>query len=87
MNRVVNEYVRRNWETIRSDLAMGEDHVGSFDAGQRVGEGYYNAGMHGAGPTSSHYAETSYVKIRIRLVPGSDPPEPFIVTAYPSGLP
>jgi hypothetical protein len=86
MNRTINEYVRRNWDAIRSDLAMYAQHRASFDAGHRVGEGYYNSGMYGAGPRHSRYAVTSSVTIRIRLVPGADPAEPFIVTAYPAGL-
>jgi hypothetical protein len=86
MNRTINDYVRRNWETIRSDLALYAQHRASFDAGRRIGEGYYNSGMYGAGPRDSRYATTSFVTIRIRLVPGADPAEPFIVTAYPSGL-
>jgi hypothetical protein len=86
MNRTVREYVQANWEAIRSDLAMFEAHEGVFDTGHRVGEGYFNSGMYGAGPRAAQYAETSYVKIRIKLVPGADPPEPFIVTAFPTGL-
>jgi hypothetical protein len=86
MNRTVRDYVRENWETIRSDLAMFEAHQGRFDAGHRIGQGYYNSGMYGAGPRAAQYAETSFVTIRVQLVPGSDPPEPFIVTAFPAGL-
>lgn len=86
MNRTVNDYVRQNWETIRSDLAMYGQHRSGFDAGHRVGDGYYNDGMYGAGPRASHYAATSMVTIRFRIVPGSDPAEPFLVTAFPSGL-
>ncbi len=86
MNRTVNEYVQQNWETIRQDLAVDGRHRGGFDAGHRVGEGYYNSGMYGAGSRISRYAATSLVKIRIQLVPGSEPPVPFVVTAFPSGL-
>lgn len=86
MNRTVRDYVQTNWETIRSDLAMFESHEGRFDAGHRVGEGYYNSGMYGAGPRAARYATTSFVTIRVKLIPGSDPPEPFIVTAFPAGL-
>jgi hypothetical protein len=86
MHHAVNEYVRRNWEDIRSDLALRGRHGGGFDAGHRVGEGYYNNGMYGAGPRQSQYATTSFVVVRIRLVPGSDPPQPFILTAFPAGL-
>lgn len=86
MNRTINDYVERNWDRIRDDLALDGAHDGTFDAGHRVGQGYYNDGMYGAGPRNSHYAETSFVKIRIRLVPGSDPPESFILTAFPLGI-
>jgi hypothetical protein len=86
MNRTINEYVRQNWETIRHDLAFDGRHRGGFDAGHRVGEGYVNSGMFGGGPRASRYAVTSLVKIRIQLAPGSDPPVPFVVTAFPSGL-
>ncbi|MCY1141841.1 hypothetical protein OWR29_27915 [Actinoplanes sp. Pm04-4] len=86
MNREVNRYVRENWETIRSDLAEGGRHEGGFDAHHRVGEGYYNKGMFGAGPRQAEYRATSLITVRINVVPGSDPPQPFIVTAFPSGL-
>lgn len=86
MNRTVNDYLKQNWETIRTYLAMDEEYNGSFDARHRVGQGYYNEGMYGAGPINSHYAETSFVKIRIRLTSGADLTKPFLVTAFPSGL-
>ena len=86
MNRTVNEHVRQNWEAIRSDLALRGRYSGGFDAGHRVGEGYYNAGMYGAGLRDAQYTATSLVVVRIRLVPGSDPPEPFVITAFPAGL-
>ena len=50
MHRTINDYVRRNWETIRSDLALEDEHVASFDARQRIGVGYYNDGIFGTGP-------------------------------------
>lgn len=86
MNRTVNEYLRQNWEAIRSDLALYGRHRGGFDAMHRVGEGYVNPGMHGTGPRSSDYVVTSLVKVRIEVVPGSDPPVPFIISAFPAGL-
>lgn len=86
MNRTINDYVERNWDRIRDDLAFSGAHDSSFDAGHRVGQGYYNDGMYGVGPRNSHYAETSFVKIRLRLAPGADPPEPFILTAFPLGI-
>jgi hypothetical protein len=86
MNRTINDYVWGNWEEIRSNLATDGVHRVKFDAHHRVGEGYYNVGMQGAGPRQSRFSATSFVSLTIRLVPGSDPPEPFIVTAFPSGL-
>ncbi|WP_433302086.1 hypothetical protein ACQP2F_08035 [Actinoplanes sp. CA-030573] len=86
MNREVNRYVEENWPSIRDDLAIDGSHENVFDAGHRIGEGYYNRGMHGAGPRQSQYDATSLVRIRIKVVEGSDPPVPFIVTAFPAGL-
>ncbi|MEU7905383.1 hypothetical protein [Actinoplanes sp. NPDC049118] len=86
MNREVNRYVQQNWQTIRDDLAFDGFHENLFNAGHRVGQGYYNRGMYGAGPRQSEYGETSLVRIRIRVVEGSDPAVPFIVTAFPAGL-
>lgn len=85
MNRTVNAYLRDNWEGIRSDLALDGEHEGKIVAGNAVGQGYYNPGMYGAGPRSSTFGVTSMAKVRIKLVPGSDPPIPFIVTTFPSG--
>ena len=86
MNREVNRYVAENWEQIRSDLALTGRHSGGFDAHHRVGEGFYNKGMHGAGARQAEYGATSLVLVRIKVVPGSDPPQPFIVSAFPAGL-
>lgn len=86
MNRTVNNLIRENWETIRSDLAMYGRFRGAFDFGRVIGEGYFNSGMHGTGPRQATYAPTAFVQLTLRLVPGSDPPEMFIVTAYPSGV-
>ena len=86
MNRTVNQYVEQNWNQIRDDLALEGAHDNSFDAQHRVGQGYYNEGMYGVGPRNSHFSVTGYVKIRIRLVPGTDPPEPFLLTAFPVGI-
>ena len=85
MNREVNNYVRENWEEIRTNLAMSGTHNGAFDAGHRVGEGFYNQGMYGVGPRESRYTAASLVRVAIDIVPGSDPPQPFIVTAFPAG--
>lgn len=86
MQTTINDYVAGNWESIRSNLALDGFHEGRFDAGHLVGEGFYNRGMYGAGPREAHYAQTSFVRLRIELVPGSDPAEPFVLTAFPAGL-
>jgi hypothetical protein len=86
MNRTINDYVRKNWDVIRANLAIHGRHTDVFDAGHRVGEGFVNRNMGGLGPRDAQYSTTSVVRITIRLVPGSDPPEPFIVTAFPSAL-
>ncbi|WP_169812678.1 WXG100-like domain-containing protein [Nocardia acidivorans] len=86
MNRTVNDYLRANWENIRSDLALTGEHSAVFDAGHRIGEGFYNEGMFGVGQRSTQYAQTSYAKMRLMLVPGS-PPSFMVITAFPSGLP
>jgi len=57
-----------------------------FDAHHRVGEGFVNKNMGGQGPREAKYATTSVVRILIAIVPGSDPPEPFIMTTFPTAL-
>lgn len=86
MTREINDYVQRNWETIRSDLATDGLHEGRYDAGRRVGEGFLNGGMYGFGARHADYTPTSLVRLRIRLVPGSDPAQPFLVSAFPAGI-
>ncbi|WP_157437135.1 hypothetical protein [Actinoplanes subtropicus] len=86
MNRTVNDYVRAHWEQIRNNLATDGVHQATFDAGHRIGEGFVNTGMGGAGPRRAQYMTTSVVRILIAIAPGTDPPEPFIVTAFPAGL-
>lgn len=86
MNRTINEYISQNWEAIRNDLAVTGNHQGLFDAGHRVGVGYFNKGMFGAGPREAQFWSTSLVKIRMSIVDGSDPPQPFLVTAFPAAL-
>jgi hypothetical protein len=86
MNRTINDYISQNWNAIRGDLAIKGEHEGIFDAGHRVGVGYINKGMYGAGPREAQFWSTSLVKIRMRLVEGSDPPQPFLLTAFPAAL-
>ncbi len=61
-------------------------HEGRYDAGHRVGEGFLNGGMYGFGPRRAQYTPTSLVRVRIRMVPGSDPAQPFLVSAFPTGI-
>jgi hypothetical protein len=86
MNREINNYVQQNWKRIRSDLALEGQHGGAFNAAHRVGDGYYNNGMYGVGPRQAQYTAASLVRITIELVDGADPPQAFIVTAYPAGV-
>jgi hypothetical protein len=83
--RTVQDYLTGSWERIRSDLAANGQHNATFDAGNLVGEGFYNSGMHGAGPQVAVYHRTSFVSITVRLVPGSSPPRFYIHTAFPAG--
>lgn len=86
-NRAINEYVNQHWDNIRHDLARSGEHSATFDFGNRVGEGYYNDGAYGVGPRRAHHHVTSYFEVRINIVPGSNPPEPYIVSAFPSANP
>jgi len=56
--------------SITESASQAWEHRGGFDAQHRVGEGYYNSGMYGAGPRASRHTVTSMVTIRIQLVPG-----------------
>ncbi|MFC4128649.1 putative T7SS-secreted protein [Nocardia rhizosphaerae] len=84
MNRTVNEYLRANWETVRSDLALDGRHRATFDAERTTGDGFFNEGMHGVGPRSAHYDHARFAAVRFELMPG-DPPSIMVVTAFPSG--
>ncbi|MEV4344006.1 hypothetical protein AB0J83_05965 [Actinoplanes sp. NPDC049596] len=86
MNREINDYIQKNWPRIRDDLALERSHDGLFDAGHQIGEGYYNKGMYGVGPRQAEYVTTSLVRVRIKVVRGSDPAQPYIVTAFPAAL-
>ncbi|MFI5896564.1 hypothetical protein ACIA5D_41335 [Actinoplanes sp. NPDC051513] len=86
MNRTINEYVRGNWAQIRSDLAIEGKHEAVFDAGHRIGEGFVNRGMGGAGSREAQYVTTSVVRLVIKVVPGSDPPDVYIKTSFPAAL-
>jgi hypothetical protein len=86
MTREINEYVQRNWEDIRSDLALKGFHKAGYNAGHRVGEGFLNGGMYGFGTRQAEYMSTSLVRMRIRLVPDADPARSFLVSAFPAGI-
>ncbi|SBT49341.1 hypothetical protein [Micromonospora auratinigra] len=86
-NRAINQYVSQHWDDIRHDLAATGEHSGNFNYGNRVGEGFYNDGAYGAGPRNAHHHATSHAEVRISIVPGSDPPKPYIVSAFPSANP
>jgi hypothetical protein len=87
MNRTINEYTSANWDTIRSDLAVTGQHSATFDAHRTTGEGYYNSGMWGTGPVSAEYSHARYATVNYRLAPGTDPPQPYILTSYPRPAP
>ncbi|MCU7726303.1 hypothetical protein ODJ79_21450 [Actinoplanes sp. KI2] len=86
MTREINEYVQRNWENIRSDLALKGFHQAGYNTGHRVGEGFLNGGIYGLGARQAEYMSTGLVKIRIRLVPDADPARSFLVSAFPAGI-
>jgi hypothetical protein len=83
MQKTVNDYIRANWEAIRSDLALNGDHSQSFNTGNAVGEGFYNSGSHGQGPRNAVYTKTSLVRITIILEPGP-PPSFYVLTTFPN---
>ncbi|MET9485721.1 hypothetical protein [Nocardia sp. NPDC006630] len=85
MSRTINDYLRANWETVRSDLALDEFHKATFDTGHLTGEGFYNEGMNGLGPKSARANRTSFATVVLNLVPGR-PPSFVVISAYPAGL-
>ena len=85
MHREINGYIRRNWATIRDDLAIDRRHIVVMDAKRAVGEGFFNRGMYGTGRRDAQYHVTGLFRLTIRLVPGSEPARWFVVTAFPTG--
>ncbi|WP_327141955.1 hypothetical protein [Nocardia sp. NBC_01327] len=85
MSRTINDYLRANWETVRSDLALDEFHKATFDTGHLTGEGFYNEGMNGLGPKSARAGRTSFATVVLNLIPGR-PPSFLVVSGYPAGL-
>lgn len=86
MVRVINDYLRANWDQIKTDLALNGEHNGGLDVGNAVGEGFVNTGT--AVAPNPVFSVTSLVRIAIRFVPGT-PPDFYIITAFPApmGLP
>ena len=85
MNQVVNDYLRKNWEAVRSDLALNGRHEATFDHGNLTGEGFHNSNYSQPGPPNPIYSRTSIVTITLDLVPGSSPPTFRIIRAFPNG--
>lgn len=87
MNRTVNDYIRSNWNQIRSELVLSQNgqYDVTFDAGHLVGEGYYNGNQTVPGaPRQAVPHRTSFVTMTIELIPGN-PPSFFIGRAFPAG--
>jgi hypothetical protein len=85
LNRVVNEYLRVNWEQIRSDLALNkplQGHINTQNTTSAIGEGFKNSGT--ASVPKSSYVKTSLWTIVIRLVPG-DSSRIKVITGFPNG--
>lgn len=80
MVRVINEYIRANWEQIRADLALNGEHAGGGDAGNAIGEGFVDAANDGT-PTPL-LTVSSLFKIVIFVVEGP-PVDFFVYTSYP----
>jgi uncharacterized protein YukE len=86
MNETINTYIQRHWDEIRDDLALGGQHRETFNLDHHVGEGFINSGAGTPGaPRVAVPALTGRVSIVIDAVPGSNPPQPYVVTAYPRG--
>ena len=84
MNRTINEYLEKNWDSIRWELATKPNVELTFDAGKAIGEGFFNAGQGGIGHRQAVYSKTSYVKVVIKL-DQTEPMIPVVVTAHPLG--
>jgi hypothetical protein len=86
MVRVINEYLRANWDQIRIDLALNGEHEDGGGAGSAIGEGFVNSGTLAAPQPT--FSVSSLFTIRLRLLPGP-PVDFFVVTgsrrrwAYP----
>jgi hypothetical protein len=83
MVQALNEFIRANWEAIRTELALHGEYASGGDAGSAIGEGFVNSGS-AATPVSTFVA-SSLFKIRIKLIEGP-PIDYFIVTGFPSPM-
>ncbi|MCA9538852.1 MAG: hypothetical protein KC620_08185, partial [Myxococcales bacterium] len=86
MNDTVNRLLREHWEEAKYLLATHPRPELTLDAGRAIGQGFFNSGMYGAGPRAGVQHQTSFVRIRLRLL-RRDPPDWFVETAFPIGLP
>lgn len=86
MVRTINDYIRANWERIRTDLALNGRHSGGGNAGGAIGDGFVNTNIGGgAAAATPKYSVSSLFIIRILLIEG--PPIDFvIVTSFPSPM-
>ncbi len=84
MNDTINTYLRVNWQTIRSELALEGKLEATFDAGNAIGEGFFNEGQMGIGSRNAVYHQTSTVPLTLQFIPGP-PPSFFVVRAFPAG--
>lgn|GEM_PF-1975460 len=85
MNRTINEYLQQNWAAIREDLALNRYHKNVINMGRAIGEGFYNRTGYQPGQPVARYHVTSMMSITLRMVPGSDPAQFFIITVFPTG--
>ncbi len=84
IDRVLNRYLRANWENVRSDLATDGAHTGVFPAEEVVGDGYFNKNYGTANPPQAvGPVPTNMVRVTILLVPGT-PPTYYVITCFPT---
>lgn len=84
MNRTINDYIEKNWDTIRWELANNQQLTVTFDAGKAIGEGFYNKNQMGLGISQAEYGQTSYVTLRLKL-DQIEPQKVVVETAFPAG--
>jgi hypothetical protein len=84
MNRIINQVIRDDWDVIRNELVFNGYSERKIYIGSVVGDGFFNEGMYGAGSRQAKYSVAAGMVFRLRLVPGSDPAEFFLLTSYPT---